>query len=80
MLILENVKKDNNSIKAEYRFPGIEGTGTFVYDIKTGKYKEVVFGNRKNPEKMYGFGHIEPLLKQMVAYDRYPERMSYGWY
>ena len=44
------------------------------------KIKEVVFEKRKEPEKMYGFGHIEPLLKQMVEYNRYPKRMSYGWY
>ena len=80
MLILENVKRDNNIITANYSFPGIEGSGSFTYDIKTGKYKEVLFGDRKEPEKMYGFGHIKSLLRQMVAYDRYPERMSYGWY
>ena len=81
MLILENVKRKNELISADYSFSGYPGEkGSFVYDVKNDRYKSVKFPNEEEPEKMYGFGKVKYLIKQMIQYDNYPETVKCRWY
>lgn len=80
MLTLENVRKENSIISAEYCFSGYEERGNFSYDIKNGKFLDVAFGNIENPEEVYGFGKILYLVKQMIRYDKYPSSVKCRWY
>ena len=80
MLTLENVKKENNIISAEYCFSGYKERGFFSYDINQGKFNVLRFGDVEKPEEVYGFSKVKYLLKQMISYNNYPQTVSCRWY
>lgn len=80
MIILENVKKQNNYLKGNYRFAGYPESGSFIYDIQKKDYLEVKFGKEKNPKKVYGFSKLTYLLDMMIQHNKYPEQINCRWY
>lgn len=80
MLTLENVRKENNFINADYWFSGYEERGSFSYDINKADFTKLVFGDVEKPEEVYGFSKLMYLIKQMISYDRYPPTVRCRWF
>ena len=79
MLILDNLKKRENRITADYYFPGNEVKGNVTYDTQKKEVVEVACGDRK-PETIYGFTHLVKVLEMMTDNNKYPDPFEYYWY
>lgn len=79
MLILENLKRIENRIVADFYFPGNEARGSVVYDIDSKDVIEVDCGS-KDPRSIYGFAHLVNVLKMMADNNKYPKTFEYYWY
>ena len=81
MVVLENVKKEENRIQLNFHFVGVETVGSAVYDIQKGEVIEASYGD-KNPleDIVYGFKYVVDACKMMVEHNRYPATLEYAWY
>ena len=79
MLLLENLKKIDNRIIADFYFPGSKYSGSIVFDVQKKDIIEVKCGDC-DPKSIYGFRHLINVLKMMVDNNKYPSRFEYYWY
>ncbi len=81
MLRLENVKKDDNLITANFFFVGEDEKGSVEYDIGKNKITKALYGD-KDPltDFVYGFGYIKQIFEMMVQNNKYPSDLTYEWY
>ena len=87
MLILENVKKIDNLISAEYYHYGVSGQkGYAVFDVNNKEIVEIEYSEADKESLMdsgaprYGFGHLIDAFLTMISYDKYPSTYKYSWY
>ena len=79
MLILENLKKMDDRIEADFYFPGSENRGSIVFDVINKDIISVECAG-EDPKHIYGFRHLVNVLKMMVDNNKYPSRFEYYWY
>ncbi len=79
MLILENIRKKDDIIRADFSFPGIEGSGSIVYDARKREVINAEFGD-KSPKEVYGFWHLVKVLNMMIDAGKFPTKYEYCWY
>lgn len=79
MLLLENLKKIDDLIMADFYFPGSEARGSITFDVQKRDIVEANCGNR-DPNSIYGFMHLVDVLKMMIKHNKYPEKYEYFWY
>ena len=79
MLILENLRKVNNNVFADFYFPGSEARGKVAFDAQKKAVVEIDCGER-DAESIYGIRHLTNVLRMMADNNKYPERFEYYWY
>lgn len=83
MLVLENVKRENNIIDADFYFPDYEEDekykGHVRYDISTGDYIDITYSGKERKSR-YGFSHLTLALQDMVRNGHYPETYTVRWF
>ncbi len=84
MIILENVKNEDNIIKGDYHLSLHDSEnewGHFEFDIKSDSYKKIVYcKEHQKAETKYGMCHMTRAIHQMIECNNYPERVPVLWY
>lgn len=74
MVTLKNVKRDENSVSADYYPEGEEPKGFMRLDATT---REVIEHERSG---IMAPTHVRNLLNRMLDLDKYPEEATVFWY
>lgn len=82
MIALENVKKKENRIEADFWYPSHpDDWGHLSYDITREEINHVDMPKHsKGTVHSYQFGKVLFALKKMVRYNKFPSPYYYFWY
>ena len=81
MVVLDNVRKTDIEISADYYYQDESDKGHFVYDIKSGEIRDVSYNAEDTPRDVhYSFGHVRDACRLMLKANKYPKTLPYLWY
>lgn len=82
MVVLENAKKENNIVTANFWYSGNkDDRGYFAYSIDREKFIQLSLPAADHGDKLsYSFGKVKAALRNMIEHDKYPSSYHYMWY